>query len=49
MCYDMVISEVKKDVKDEVVTLDLRLMLRLDLVMLDLIPSSRKSKGTNIS
>lgn len=49
MYYDMVISEVKKDVKDEVMTFNLRLVLRLDLMGLDLVPQSRKSKEANKS
>lgn len=44
MYYDMVISEVKKDVRDEVMTFNLRLLLRLGLMRLDLVPQSRKRK-----
>lgn len=49
MYYDMVISEVKKDVKDEVVTFNLRLVLRLNLTRLDLVPQRRKSSEANKS
>ena len=42
MYYDMVISEVKTDVKDEVVTFNLRLVSRLDLMRPDLVPQGRK-------
>lgn len=38
MYDDMVISEVKKDVKDEVMTFNLRPVLRLNLMRLDLVP-----------
>lgn len=44
MYYDMVISEVKKDVKAEVMTLNLRLVLRLNFMRLDLVPQSRKKQ-----
>jgi len=37
MYYDKVISEVKKDVKGEVVTFNLGLVLRLDLMRPDLV------------
>ncbi len=49
MYYDMVISEVKKEVKDEVMTFNLRLVSRFNLMRLDLVPQSRKSKETNKS
>lgn len=42
MCYDMIISEVKKDVKDEVATFNPRLVLRLNLMSLDLVLQNRK-------
>lgn len=49
MYYDMVISEVKEDVKDEAVTFNLRLVLRLNLMRIDLAPQSRKGKEANKS
>lgn len=49
MYYDMVISEVKKDVKDEVMTFNPRLVSRLNLMRLDLVPQSRKGKEANKS
>lgn len=49
MYYDIVIPEVKKDVKDEVVTFNLTLVLRLNLTRLDLVTQPRKSKKANKS
>lgn len=45
MYFDIAISGVNKEVKDKVVTFTLRVMLRLFLTRLNLIPK-RKSQGS---
>lgn len=44
LMYYATASEVKKDVKDEVVTLNPKPVLGLNLMRLDLVPQSRKKK-----
>lgn len=47
--YDMVKSEVKKDVKAVGLTFTLRMALRLNFIRLDLVPQSGKSGEANKS